>query len=126
MVLERYHRSDSLKWNALALRKAITALKVLPYTVTCSKQALHIRGNLRILHACVLVLMHHTRIGNSIPAKIEEILTTGSLSRINNATREHVVSLFTDIWGVYPLCGTYLTHLQELDRLLRNVGTTWE
>jgi len=43
-VLEKYHRSDGMKWNAMALRKAVTTLKKLPYSITSAEQALKIKG----------------------------------------------------------------------------------
>jgi len=112
-VVEKYHRSDGMKWNAMALRKAVTTLKKLPYSITSAQQALQIKGTCSPPHTLghpfasspshfipfsykIIIL----GIGKGIATKIDEILRTGSLERIIQDNREDIISRFAEIWGM--------------------------
>ena len=42
--LETWHNASGLKWNALAVRKAVTSLKQCPYTIRTVAQAKSLIG----------------------------------------------------------------------------------
>ena len=88
-ILQRmadYYERTNDHWRPLAYRKAISALRVQPHKVMTAKEAISIRS-----------------IGSRLADKIEEIVWTGWLRRLENTTDEptnEALQIFTGIYGV--------------------------
>ncbi|GLA38313.1 hypothetical protein AnigIFM63309_005325 [Aspergillus niger] len=84
-MLDYYTRTND-HWRVLAYRKAISALRRQPHKITTKSQALAIPG-----------------IGQRLADKIQEIVLTNRLRRLenaNNSPEDQVLQLFTGIYGV--------------------------
>lgn len=84
--LESIEKSQGEQWRALAYRKAIGAIKRHPHPITSAADARRIRG-----------------IGDKIACKIEEIMETGTLRRLQHTDkRTEAVQLLSMVWGAGP------------------------
>lgn len=83
-MLEYYTRTSD-QWRTLAYRRAISALRRQPTKITTKTQALAIRG-----------------IGSRLADKIEEIVFTNRLRRLENASytpEDHILQKFLGVYG---------------------------
>eukprot|EP01126_Amoeba_proteus_P001214 TRINITY_DN10344_c0_g1_i1.p1 TRINITY_DN10344_c0_g1~~TRINITY_DN10344_c0_g1_i1.p1 ORF type:complete len:283 (+),score=49.28 TRINITY_DN10344_c0_g1_i1:46-894(+) len=82
--LETVYVASGKKWNALAVKKAITSLRQSSCQIKSGKEAIKLPG-----------------IGQSVSQKIDEILTNGRLRMLNDEFGSTYL-LFSHIWGVGP------------------------
>ena len=84
--MENLEKNLGEQWRSLAYRKAITALERIPYEIKTKEEARKIRG-----------------VGEKISKKIEEIIETGTLKRLNNTDdRTQAFNIFSQVWGAGP------------------------
>jgi len=84
--MEKLEKNSGEQWRAMAYRKAIAALKRHPHPIRSGDDARKLKG-----------------IGEKIAKKIGEIIETGSLKRLQDASEsefQQTLVLFSDIWGV--------------------------